>query len=69
MKIRSCFEIALFELRHSFKIFLFYSVICISLMSVSTSLLKAAMTIPDKISGVAHDLNADSIEIYDYNID
>ena len=69
MKIRSCFEIALFELRHSFKIFLFYSVICISLMSVSTSLLKAAMTIPDKISGIAHDLNADSIEIYDYNID
>ena len=38
-------------------------------MSVSTSLLKAAMTIPDKISGIAHDLNADSIEIYDYNID
>ena len=69
MKIRSCFEIALFELRHSFKIFLFYSVICVSLMAVSTSLLKAAMTIPDKISGIAHGLNADSIEIYDYKID
>ncbi len=69
MKIRSCFEIALFELRHSFKIFLFYSVICISLMSVSASLLKAAMTIPDKISGIAHSLNADSIIVYDYSID